>query len=179
MKTSDTVRAQQARWRAKNRLRLLAERRALMKAETPEQRARRLEAKKRYREANAAKIAAYKREWRKLNVKRILAYQSRYWKARRAADKAAGRPPTPYVDLKFNDQLYASIHALVPRGIVKHSRDDMITDIYIGVLEGNILTPAYAKQVINAYYRNNTVLGTLSLDARRGGQSLGERIGVY
>ena len=119
-----------------------------------------------------AKHAERQRKWRERNPAAYRAIAQRY----RA--KHGRAVPVAFTDPKYADELYARIHKLVASSNVY--RDDIISDVYLGVLEGVLpsqVTAEHVKQVARKY--TNESYKAVSLNAPRGETTLGQLIGVY
>ena len=135
-----------------------------------------------------AKNAAKQRAWRQTNRDAYQAIQARYAARQRAMNptKARGKkqPPAPFFDAKFNDALYARIHGMVHRGYAKDTREDIISDIYIGVLDGTYpeeFTMEHVRHAAGMVLKQVAPADTVSLDAVVGpdGSTRGHLLGVY
>ncbi len=115
--------------------------------------------------------------WRKNNPKRVAAHM-RKWREK------AGLVRQPAVASNaacLGDWLYATIWMLV-KIPDPDMRDDVVSDVYLGVLEGR-----YPLEVTAEHVRKETALHNrqfrdrdmLSLNASYGSQTLGEIIGAY
>lgn len=102
------------------------------------------------------------------------------WRTKRLRRKGRAAPcPAPYVNAAFNDELYARIHKLA--ACYGHSvRDDIIGEVYLGVLEGVYpaeVTSEHVKDAARKLRKDEYKL--VSLNAPRGETTLGQLMGVY
>lgn len=111
----------------------------------------------------------------------------------RRASRAARRPSASagrYSALEhlrsqlLSDAVYAAAHALVPRYLPEFVRDDIISDLCLGVLDGEFALADMEHHVKSATARNRGAtdrFGTVSLDAVIGGKGYthGHALGVY
>jgi len=136
--------------------------------------------------------ASYQREWRKKNESAYRASQERYALKVRLArppkpEKPAKVPKTgaaPFYDARFDDRLYSRIHALVARGYAADVRDDIISDVYLGVLDGTYpeaVTIEHVRRAAKAALKFAAPRDTVSLDAAIGpdGYTRGRGLGVF
>jgi len=72
----------------------------------------------------------------------------------------------------FTDALYARIAAAVPYGIPADLRDDIISEVYVAILEGELaeadIERTMSKSIGKGYSRHASMFGPLSLDQQRG-----------
>jgi len=147
-----------------------------------------LETKRRYREANKERIREAQKEWRAKNKEHRSAYNKAYTEANR--DKARARELRYYTRNKVRllakwkaeykrriskksirvnpDAAYKLVMQAVPRALPKHMRDDIVANMLLAVLEGNILIDNVAKEAkkfLTAYNREYDTFKTKSLDA--------------
>lgn len=160
----ESHRAAQARWRGKKT------------SEDPNWR-------KRYYLENRDKILESINEWKKKNRERCIKYNRR-WRAsnkdhiaeynrRRREEMRAGRTDLPPLGevLKAalsQDALYAAAAGAVPRTMPDHVRDDIISEIVIAVLEGDMTVADISdnvKRFVTAYWSGRDFHRTVSLDA--------------
>ena len=146
----DKINASRKLWRAENKEKVAARRKAY-REKNPEAAA---EAQRRSKAKRKAQIAAYQKEYRK-----------RY-KAKR--QQIAGHiGELRKAELMKND-IYAAASRAVPAYLPRWIRDDVISDIVLGTLEGAIAAESIqtkAKEFVRAHLRNFVDLKTVSLDA--------------
>lgn len=138
--------------------------------DTPEGRAklqakhRRSQIKKMSTPEGLAKHAEKQRRWREQNKAAYAAIQQRY-----AMRK----------NIEHSEDIYMTIAKLVPHSYGQ-KRDDIIADVYLGVVDGK-----YPKRVTSAHVKdaakklNKDDYKLVSLNAPRGETTLGQLMGVY
>lgn len=151
-------------------------------------RAKVLETKRRYREANKERIRAAQKEWRAKNKAHRSAYNKAWTEANR--DKARARELRYYARNKVRllakwqaeyrqrkskkairvnpDEVYRHVMKAVPRALPKFMRDDIVSNMLLAILEGDILIKNIDKEVkkfLTSYNREYDTFKTKSLDA--------------
>lgn len=115
---------------------------------------------------------------RKLQTEEGRAWLRAKWQAKWARRVARRDIRTePYINAVFNDKLYARIHKLVPFG---PNQDDIISEVYLRVLEGtfpDVITATHVKEATK--FLNKDSYKMVSLNAPRGDTTLGQLMGVY
>lgn len=115
---------------------------------------------------NRAKRDADQLAWKQRRRDHVNAYNRAYEARRRA--KPAPRLGEVFGAALAANALYATVSAVIPRGMPRHVRDDVISSIVLAVLEGELSQDdirANAKRYITAYYREYDQFRCVSLDA--------------
>lgn len=127
------------------------------------------ERRRRYRDACAARLAALRSD--PVFCERMLASLV-LWRARQPAPERKAPDKRPVGEVfraqLLENQLYAAAADAVPRGLPPHLRDEVISDIVLAVLEGEItfaeIRPS-AREYLTRHRRLFGDHGTVSLDA--------------
>lgn len=159
----EKVREKNRRWRANNRDKVCEDARR-WRANNPE---KAIEISRRWRERNPEQSLECTRRWRKNNSEKAREYARQYRK-KRARIKAALLPPGEILKTALlQNDLYAEASRQVPAGLPSFIRDDIISDIVIAVLDGEISAADIAlkaKGIIKAYWRQFSDQRLVSLD---------------
>jgi hypothetical protein len=105
-----------------------------------------------------------------VQYEKFLRYKREYNRRVRQARRANDVPTFALRSALLTNDLYAAAWNATPRGLPDHLRDDIISDIVMGVLSGDFTAddiPAKAKAIISANRKHNSKWGPLSLDAER------------
>lgn len=172
----EKCRAYHKRYRDANRDEINAKLREHQKR--PEVKARMRETQNAWEKANRSWANAKARKRYHADVEASRAY----CRKKRAAKAAVRRMQTahkssakvtkplgaPSSTVLYQNAIYAAAHAAVPRGLPSDIRDDVISEIVVAVLCGDILESeiaASAKRFVTAFYRQFDRFKTISLDA--------------
>lgn len=80
------------------------------------------------------------------------------------------------------DAVYREISRAVPSGLPPHMRGDVIAEMCLAVLEGQLLVrdaAARVREYVRGYNRQYDGFKTISLDAGTVDFTLGEKLGIY
>ena len=149
---ADKVRESNRKWAAAHPDNVKAHRAKVALNMTPEQRARK----------NARHA-----EWKRRNKAHVNAYERAWMAAYRAKNRTVLVGKSAQQALAEN-AIYAAAKAVVPVGIPKDVRDDIISMICLAVLEGEIKiddVPRLSREFTNRHYRQFSKFNTVSLDA--------------
>lgn len=141
---------------------------------------------KAYDQTNPSYKLEYNKRWREDNRERYNEVR-RKWAAAHYVPKIRAKAAkrqivlvVPLTEQCFNDALYATIAKLVPR-YSSDVRDDLISAVYLGVLEGVYpmeVTQAHVKLEVTKHFRGSHE--TRSLDQKVfDNKTYGETIGIY
>jgi hypothetical protein len=94
----------------------------------------------RYQEANRARIYATNRAYKKANRAKMNEYNRRYYHKMAKIKAMLESPHGEEIRVKVlgQNEIFAAANKAVPRGLPAWKRDDIISDIVLAVLEGQI-----------------------------------------
>lgn len=163
---------QMRKWRAANKDKVNASCRRYRqsrkgKPRTDEQKAKALAYQRKWKAANAEHVLESKRRWIAANLEHVRAYSRR-----KSAEARANKPRHAPMGERLHKSLsqntvWLAANAVVPCGLPRDVREDVLSMIVLAVLEGEIKleqVPDLAREFTNRHYRQFSKFDTVSLD---------------